>query len=132
MENVQVALYGIKFMMFLWDSALGTSSRCESNVILGLWHQLSCHWLLEILYCRGKVLNMVHFYFTLSFRAHQLQIWISISHNTTFGWFSRALRFHGIGSWFMCKTIYIYGANACCMRWLAQTCLNFGIFVFCQ
>ena len=52
----------------------------------------------------SQSLNMVHFHFTLSFRAHQLQNQVFI-----FPWYNlcmifRPLDFHGNNSWFVYKT----------------------------
>ena len=38
-------------------------------------------------------LNMVHYHFTLSLRAQQLQNWSSIPHNMAFGWYQGPLGF---------------------------------------
>lgn len=65
------------------------------NLTLSRWEHGPEHMLWSI--------NMAHIRFTLSFRAHQLQICNSIFDNLTLGSFLGALSFPIHGSWYMYK-----------------------------
>lgn len=83
--------------------------RIESNTKVGAVASNLISLTLEICYRHGRILdyllfwipktllwslNIVHYHFTLSLRAHHLQNWISISHNTAFGWCQEPLGFY--------------------------------------
>ena len=119
MKNWHGILHGIKWIMFhgLQDIALDSLKRGESNAkqgapipiklplaprnIILLW------WVPKPEHMLG-FLNMVLAHFTQCLRAHQLQNWISISHNSTFGWFQEPIDFHGHGFWLCLKQPLIW------------------------
>ena len=55
--------------------------------------------------------NMVHFHFTQSLRAHQLQNWILVSMVQPLDSFQGPLDSHGQGSWSMWKVPLVSGVH---------------------